>query len=81
MLRPKNLIQVVTSPEWRGFALPIFLPITDLTDAFPTPDYKGDAFSVLYLDDELVCESPHVQTRFSVYDFELGRTIEVGSEL
>lgn len=81
MLRPKNLMQVVTSSEWRGFALPIFLPITDLTDEFPTPDYKGDAFSVLYLDDELVCESPHVQTRFSVYDFKLGRTIEVGSEL
>lgn len=79
--RPKYVMQIVTQPEWKGFALPTVLPITDISDEFKAPIYEGGAYSALFLDDELVCEVPYSNSQFLLYDLDLGRTIAIENEL
>ena len=77
----KAVLQILMRPEWRGFGLPMEAKISDISDQFEALEYKGDAQSAVYINDELICTSPHNKTNFLIYDMELGRSISIGRDL
>lgn len=71
------ITQILMTDEWRGVGLPSRLPITELTDEIPVIKPTGKYKSEIYINDELICGSPHYKKNFTIYDLKLGRQINV----